>query len=76
MTKFRKGQEVTIVHNPLQPWTEGKIGRVEKVETQEFSPLPSLQGVLPWYYVLVEHCHGSSSGFVLTESQIQAREAG
>ena len=70
LTKFRKGSLVTILQNPSQPWTEGKIGRVVRVESREFSPLPGLQGILPWYYVWVEHCHGFTSGCVLAESQI------
>jgi hypothetical protein len=73
MTKFKEGQQIIILHNPSQPWTEGKNGRVARVETQKFSPLPSLQGILPWYYVLVDEHSGSfSSGCVLAESQIQA----
>lgn len=75
MTKFKKGQQVIILQNPSQPWTEGKIGLVARVESEEFSPLPGLQGILPWYYVLVEHSSSSCSGCVLAESQIQAREA-
>lgn len=38
---YSLGQKVLIVSNPNQPWTVGKVGVVERVETEIESGDPS-----------------------------------